>query len=170
MIPLMPFERWSYGNLGIEEAWSFAVTSDRARHLLVLLLRFSGVILVLAFGAMLLPTRWMADTHAWLGMGAFPDTPLTSYLVRSVAALYGVHGVLVLIVAGDPVRYERIVLYLGVIDIVFGLMMLAIDLHARMPTVWTAIEGPSLVGAGVLVLYLRSRSQASRAELATTVR
>jgi hypothetical protein len=125
---------------------------------LVLFLRFGGVVLLLAFGAVLLPTDWMAAVHRWLGMGEFPDAPLTDYLVRSVAALYGFHGVLVLIVAGDPARYERIVLFLGAMDIVFGLMMVAIDLHAGMPIVWTALEGPPLVGVGVLLLYLRRRA------------
>jgi hypothetical protein len=131
------------------------VTHQRSVAALVLFLRFGGVVLMLAFGAVLLPTDWMAAVHRWLGMGEFPAAPLTDYLVRSVAALYGFHGVLVLIVAGDPARYERIVLYLGVMDIVFGLMMLAIDLHAGMPIVWTAVEGPPLVGVGVLILYLR---------------
>ena len=131
------------------------VTYERS---LVLVLRFSGVALLLAFGAMLLPTDWMAATHRWLGMGEFPDVPLTSYLVRSVAALYGFHGVLVLLVAGDPVRYDRIVLYLGIMDIAFGLVMLAIDLHAGMPTMWALVEGPSLVGMGVVVLWLRGRA------------
>lgn len=125
---------------------------------LVLLLRLSGTVLVLAFGAVLLPADWMAATHHWLGMGEFPVAPLTDYLVRSVSALYGFHGVLVLIVAGEPLRYQRIIRYLGVMDIVFGLMMLAIDLHAGMPMIWTAVEGPPLMGAGVLVLFLLSRA------------
>ena len=99
----------------------------------------------------------MAVAHNWLGMGEFPAAPLTDYLARSVSALYGFHGVLLFIIAGDPVRYERIVLYLGVTNIVFGLMLLAIDWHARMPLLWTAFEGPPVVGLGVLVLYLRSR-------------
>ena len=114
--------------------------------------------LVLAFGAVLLPAEWMAATHRWLGMGEFPDAPLTYYLVRSVSALYGVHGVLVLLVAGDPLRFQRIVRYLGVIDIVFGLMMLSIDLHSGMPAMWTMFEGPPLVGTGAVVLYLLGRA------------
>jgi hypothetical protein len=124
----------------------------------VLLLRLSGVVLLLAFGAMLLPADWMAASHRWLGMGEFPDVPLTYYLVRSVSALYGFHGVLVLLVAGDPVRFQRIVRYLGGMDIVFGLMMVSIDLHAGMPAMWTMCEGPPLVGTGVIVLYLLSRA------------
>ena len=114
--------------------------------------------LVSAFGAVLLPTDWMAATHRWLGMGEFPDAPLTDYLARSVSALYGFHGVLLFLVAGDPLRYQRIVRYLGVMDIVFGVMLLSIDLHAGMPAPWTMFEGPPLAGSGVLVLYLLSRA------------
>jgi hypothetical protein len=134
------------------------VSQQQALQLLVLILRFSGGVLVLAFAAMLLPPTWMAATHAWLGMGEFPHAPLTDYLIRSVAALYGFHGVLVLLVAGDPLRYQRIVRYLCVMDIVFGLMMFSIDLHAGMPALWTMVEGPPLVGAGVVMLYLLNRA------------
>ena len=99
----------------------------------------------------------MAVVHNWLGMGEFPAAPLTDYLARSVSALYGFHGVLLFIVSSDPVRYERIVLYLGVMNVVFGLMLLAIDVRAGLPVAWTVFEGPPLMGIGVLVLYLRSR-------------
>ena len=135
------------------------VTHQRA---LVLMLRFGGVVLVSAFGAVLLPTSWMAASHTWLGMGEFPDVPLTGYLARSLAALYGFHGVLLLIVAGDVIRYERIVLYCGVMNIAFGLMILAIDLHVGMPIWWTVSEGPPLVGIGSVVLFLRNRVLGAR--------
>ena len=97
----------------------------------------------------------MAAVHSWLGMGEFPAAPLTDYLARSVSALYGFHGVFLFIVSGGPMRYERIVLYLGVMNVVFGLMLLAIDVHAGLPVAWTAFEGPPVVGLGALVLYLR---------------
>ena len=134
-----------------------SVTPQRAESLLVLLLRFGGALLSMAFGAMFLPTSWMSATHAWLGLGEFPAVPLTEYLTRSISGLYGFHGVLLFIVASDPGRYERIVLYLGVMNIVFGLMLLAIDLHAGLPALWTMFEGPPLVGVGLATLYLRSQ-------------
>ena len=134
------------------------MTHQRALWALTLILCLSGVVLVSAFGAVLLPADWMAATHRWLGMGEFPAAPVTEYLARSVSALYGFHGVLLLLVAAEPVRYQRIVRYLGVMDIVFGLTMLAIDLHAGMPAMWTMFEGPPLVGGGALVLYLLNRS------------
>jgi hypothetical protein len=134
------------------------VTRQRALPLLVLLLRFSGAVLVLAFGAVLLPTDWMAATHRWLGMGEFPRAPLTDYLTRSLSALYGVHGVLCLVIASDPVRYQRIVRYLGGLTVAFGLMLIPIDRHAGMPAPWTMVEGPMVIGAGILLLYLLSRA------------
>ena len=124
------------------------------QKLLVWLLHFSGVVVLLAFPAVLLPADWMAATHRALGMGEFPRMPVVDYLARSIAALYGFHGVLLLLVSRDVVRYAPIVRYLGVMDIVFGLTMIAIDLNAGMPALWTMIEGPSLIGAGLLVLYL----------------
>ena len=124
------------------------------QKLLVWLLRFSGAVLLLAFPAMFLPTSWMSATHEWLGLGEFPRMPVVDYLARSIAALYGFHGVLVLIVSRDVARYAPIVRYLGVMDIVFGLTMVGIDLNAGMPALWTMMEGPPLVGAGLLMLYL----------------
>jgi len=97
----------------------------------------------------------MAAAHAWLGLGDFPATPIIDYLARSVSALYGFHAVLLFIIAADPARYERLVLYLGVANMAFGLMLFGIDLHAGLPVWWTAFEGPPVVGLGVLVLYLR---------------
>ena len=116
------------------------------RVLLVWLLRFSAAVLLLAFPAVFLPSDWMAATHRALGMGELPRMPVVDYLARSIAALYGFHGVLVLIVSRDVVRYAPIVRYIAAMDIVFGLTMIGIDLQAGMPAMWTMIEGPSLVG------------------------
>ena len=122
----------------------------RAR-LLVVVLRVSAAGLMLAFLAVLLPVDWMAATHPRLGLGEFPRAPIMDYLTRSIAALYGFHGVFVWIVSFDPVRYRVFVWFAAVMNIIFGAMMLAIDLHAGMPAVWTAIEGPSIMAMGVAI-------------------
>ncbi|HEY7188344.1 MAG TPA: hypothetical protein VH436_17430 [Vicinamibacterales bacterium] len=127
------------------------------QRILVIFLRLFGGVTVLAFLAMLLPVEWMAATHQWLGLGEFPRAPIVDYLARSVSALYGFHGVLVLLVARDPVRYRSIVLYLGWMYIVSGAFAMVIDISAPLPWWWTAIEGPSTLISGVLILYL-SRS------------
>jgi hypothetical protein len=134
------------------------VTQRRALQLLVFILRLDGVVTLVAFGAMLLPVSWMADMHRSLGMGEFPQAPLTDYLVRSVSALYGFYGVLFLLVARDPLHHQPIVKFIGVAHVAFGVLVLAIDWHAGMPTLWTMLEGPPLVAAGIAVLYLLSRA------------
>jgi len=55
----------------------------------------------------------MAATHRWLGLGEFPKAPVVDYLTRSVAALYGFHRGLLLLVSRDPRRYRRIVSYIA---------------------------------------------------------
>jgi len=126
-------------------------------RLLVVVLRISGAGLMLAFLAVLLPVEWMAATHPRLGLGEFPRTPIVDYLTRSIAALYGFHGVFVWIVSIDPVRYRVFVWFAAVMNILFGAMMVGIDLHAGMPAVWTAIEGPSIIAMGVAIAALATR-------------
>lgn len=123
-------------------------------RLLVFLLRLGGVVTAAAFVAVFLPAAWMASTHEWLGLGDFPGTPLVDYLARSIAALYGFHGVLLLIVSRDPARHRTIVQFIGVMNIVFGSLMIGIDIHAGLPTLWTLAEGPPIIAFGIVVLYL----------------
>ena len=131
--------------------------TDVQRRLLVFLLRLGGVVTSAAFLAVFMPADWMAATHQWLGMGEFPRAPVVEYLARSIAGLYGFHGVLLLLVARNPKQHLSIVHYIGVLNVVFGLLLIGIDYEAGMPTMWTLTEGPPIVAFGLVVLYL-SRS------------
>jgi hypothetical protein len=121
---------------------------------LALLLNLAGVLVATAFVAMLLPASWMAAAHERIGMGEFPQAPLVDYLTRSIAALYGFHGVLMMIVARDLRRLRPIAVYLGWMNVFFGVFMTAIDLSAGMPSWWTLVEGPPILGFGLLILWL----------------
>lgn len=123
-------------------------------RLLILLLRFQGILLLFAFGAVLLPTHWMAEMHQWLGLGAFPEAPLTEYLTRSVSLLYGIHGGLLLVLATDVRRYRAPLRYLIVMGFIFGFTMTVIDWRAPVPLYWTLGEGPLILVFSILLLYL----------------
>ena len=129
----------------------------REHRLLVVLLRIAGGVMLLAFPAIFLPVDWMAATHRWLGLGEFPRAPIVEYLARSVSALYGFHGVLLLVVSRDPGRHRAVVRYLAAMNVIFGLVITAIDVQAGMPPMWTLLEGPPVAVFGV-VLALLSRS------------
>ena len=141
---------------------SLLLSQDARLRLLAALLRLAGVITVTAFLAMLLPVDWMASTHRWLGLGVFPRVPVVEYLARSIAALYGFHGVLLLIIAQDPRRYRAIVWYVAIMNVLFGLMILAIDVAAGMPGYWSAAEGPPIVAFGVAIAALNQSLSTDR--------
>lgn len=130
------------------------MTPDVRIRLLVLLLRLAGTITVTAFLTILLPVEWMASTHRWLGLGEFPEGPVVEYLARSAAALYGFHGVLLLMVSRDPLKFREIVTFISWLNVILGLLMIGIDLHAGMPLYWTLGEGPPIVAFGVVIAAL----------------
>jgi hypothetical protein len=135
------------------------VTSETERRLLVLLLRVAGGLTVTAFLAMLMPGDWMAATHRWLGLGELPRQPVVEYLARSASALYGFHGVLLLLVSRDPDRHHAIVRFIGWMNIAFGAMMAGIDWQAGLPWWWTLGEGPPIAAFGLVVLWLSRARQ-----------
>ena len=132
------------------------MTDVARRRLLVAVLRLAGTITVTAFLTILMPVEWMASTHRWLGLGELPRAPVVEYLARSIAALYGFHGVLLLIVSADPVRYRAIVWFIAAMNVGFGLIVIAIDVHAGMPAYWTFGEGPPIVAFGIVIAFLNA--------------
>jgi len=123
-------------------------------RLLIFLLRFQAIVLLTAFGTVFLPTRWMAATHEWLGLGMFPEAPLTEYLTRSISLMYGIHGGLFLVLTGNVRRYRSPLKYLILMGFVFGVAMTVIDVRAPMPLYWSLGEGPMLLVVSAGLLYL----------------
>jgi hypothetical protein len=125
--------------------------------LLILLLRLSAIVLLLAFPMILLPVEWMAVTHRWLGLGEFPASPLVDYLTRSISFLYGFHGGLLLLIASDVRRYRGLLVYVIAMGFAFGAAIIPIDLHAGLPLRWTLGEGPLIIiTALVMGILLRA--------------
>jgi hypothetical protein len=104
-----------------------------------------------------MPTTWIAATHRWLGLGDFPDAPITQYLARSVSALYAILGGLTIFVSTDVVRYAPVIRFFAYVTVAFGILLTGIDAVAGMPTYWTLFEGPTTVILGVVILVLVRR-------------
>ena len=116
----------------------------------------------MALPTALLPTTWMATMHRWLGLGVLTPSPLVEYLTRSASVLYAMHGGLMLLVARDVRRFADIIFYLAVAHLLFGVMMVFIDIHAGLPALWVALEGPVVIAAGALTwVLLRAVRRAS---------
>ena len=127
------------------------------RNSLVVALRLLGLLDLCAFAAATAPRSWIALSHEGLGLGAFPQEPITGYLARCTSVWCGLYGLLLWFVASDVSRYSRLITLLACAMIVHGLALIAIDLAEGMPGWWTATEGPCCSALGVLLLVLQRR-------------
>ena len=124
------------------------------KFLITFLLRVGGFLLLLATFAIFLPVDVMAGIHRWLGVGEYPDGPITAYLARSTSALYAMHGAMMLMVSIDVVKYFRFVVLLGWLHTVFGIVIFFTGLLAPLPWYWVLGEGPPVVAIGLLLVFL----------------
>ncbi|MDD4891762.1 MAG: hypothetical protein PHU85_17730 [Phycisphaerae bacterium] len=131
-----------------------------------LVLVLSGVVMLLAFAAMVMPASWMAATHRWLGLGPFPEGPIAEYLARLTSGLYGLLGILLLLAASDVRRYWVLarVLALGIVGISLAGWLLA---RGRMPVWWLMgdLGSAGVMAVAVLVLqWLAGRAPGERSD------
>jgi len=129
--------------------------------LLVMLVRLNGLMLMLALGPIVMPSQWMQGIHAWLGLGTFPDVPITFYLARSISAIYALHGLTFLLISFDLPRYHPLLRLLLIANAIFAVVILGIDCATRMPWWWTAAEGPPIFVYACTSLLLLNRWQRS---------
>ena len=104
-----------------------------------------------------MPYPWMNVTHQWLGMGTLPSGPIVGYLARSTSAFYTFFGGLLLLASFDIYRYRLLLIYIGITHILFGLLLLGIDLLEGLPLYWSLAEGPTGTIFGVIILALIRR-------------
>ena len=127
--------------------------ADKPR-LLAALLRLEGTIEVLAFVAVVMPHAWMAATHRWLGMGDLSTFRLLDYMIRSVSLLYGLHGVLLLLLATDVVRFRLLIIYTAASYLLAAVAFAAIDLMNSMPWWWSVSEVGSVFSLALVLFWL----------------
>jgi hypothetical protein len=132
-----------------------------SQRLLVWLLRLAGVTEILAFISVVMPRSWMEVSHAWLGMGTMPEGPLIMFMIRQASYAYGMHGVSLLVLSSDVVRFRTLVILNGIAYLLAGPIFFWIDYTAGMPWWWTVVDslGCGFTGAAILLLTMRTGSQ-----------
>jgi hypothetical protein len=141
-------------------------TMRRAQQVLVWLMRFEGIVMLTALGAVFMPYEWMNVIHRHEGLGELPHAPIVDYLTRSISALYALHGGLLIFLSLDVVRYLSVIRFLAGTGIVFGALMLGLDVAAGMPVAWTIGEGPFIMALCGVFLWLAGRVQKQSADRA----
>jgi hypothetical protein len=130
------------------------MTQEYRKNLLAWLLRYIGVLEMLAFLAVVMPRAWMETSHAWLGLGSMPEGAVLIFLIRQASYAYGMHGLSLWIIASDLTRFRTLVLFNGISFVLAGPVFFLIDHTSGMPSWWTAIDGPSCALFGIAMLWL----------------
>jgi hypothetical protein len=136
-----------------------------AERSLALLLRVAGVVCLLALFPLWMPREWLDLGHRWLGLGAFPDSPIAEYLARSVSALSSFYGGLLVMLSGDVRRYAPVIGYQAVAIMVLSASGVVVGRWAGMP-LWFVGGDAIACWAYCLAMLLLLRRAAIRSESA----
>lgn len=128
-------------------------------RLLRWLLRFCGVMMLLALPAVFFSAAVMDAVHQSLGLGKLPEGPIVLYLARALSVFYAGFGMLTLLISSDTARYRPIITWWGLVSIVLGGLLVAIEWSAGLPAAWMTGEFLASVVAGAAVLWLQRTSR-----------
>ncbi len=131
----------------------------RRPKVLRLVLRLGGSVEILAFLAVVMPRAWMESTHEWLGLGTMPPLPVLDYMIRGASFTFGLHGVLLWILARNLDRFKSIIIFTGASYVVAGPVFFAVEHSAGIPLWWTVGDPLAcfLFGVAILILEVATR-------------
>ena len=127
---------------------------NQSEKAILVIMSIMGIGGLLAIPAIFLPYSWMNACHDYMGLGTLPNTPIVSYLARSLSAFYAVAGAVTLGIAWDVRANRSLVKIWATFIAIMGAVLLGIDLYSGMPTRWILMEGPPALAIGLLVLML----------------
>ncbi len=120
----------------------------------VWLLRLAGAVEILAFFAVVMPRSWMETAHLWMDMGQMPDGPVVMFMIRQASYAYGMHGILLWLVASDVERFRPLVIFTGVSFLLAAPVFFLIDYSTGMPMWWTVGDTVVCLFFGLSLLWL----------------
>jgi hypothetical protein len=133
-----------------------------ARQMLVGLLRMAGGAMLVALVFVFCPFEWMAAIHRQIGLGELAHSPLLSYLIRSLSALYAILGAILLFLSFEIDRYRPLIQLLGGMAVLGGVGVTILDAILALPLFWTLAEGPLTLFLGVALIVLVRKTGRTR--------
>ncbi len=118
-----------------------------------------GYLSLLAFGAAVMPQKWIVEIAEELGFEPFPSAPITFYLARNLSLLYGFVGCTLLVISSDLVRYRPLVRKIAIGTVLFGILQWIVDAQSGMPIWWTAQESLFAIAGGTVIAILDKKTE-----------
>ena len=128
-----------------------------ARWMLVWVLRLGGAAMLCALIFVFCPFGWMQAIHTRIGIGELAYTPLLSYLIRTLSAMYASMGAILVFISCDVDRYRDLVRFVAWLSMLGGAGVTALDAILHLPWLWTMTEGPFTVLLGLVLIILATK-------------
>jgi len=128
-----------------------------ARWMLVWVLRLGGAAMLCALIFVFCPFGWMQAIHTRIGIGELAYTPLLSYLIRTLSAMYASMGAILVFISRDVERYRDLIRFLAWLSMLGGAGVTALDAILHLPWLWTMTEGPFTVLLGLVLIILATK-------------
>ena len=71
--------------------------------------------------------------------------------------MYALHGITVLYISFDVVRYWQLIRFMAIVAVFHGVIMLGIGFGEGLPRWWACFEGPCFAATGLVVLWVQCR-------------
>ncbi|HAK96306.1 MAG TPA: hypothetical protein DCM87_15265 [Planctomycetes bacterium] len=141
---------------------------NRSARILKVLMIVAALSMLAALAPVFFPFAWMQAIHEALGLGALPELPIVEYMARSLSAFYACYGALVLYLAFDVARYASLIRFLGALGLLFGAVMVWVDIASGLPPYWALGEGPFILVLGAALYVLAGKVRAAAGARETT--
>ncbi len=105
------------------------------------------------------PLNAMVVHDRILGMGQFPEDPITVYLARSTSALCGMYGLLGLLMARNIQKYEGLIYLHGRTLLVVCMIGVYLAWECGLPLAWVIIDGIGGAALGIVTIYLHQQAR-----------
>jgi len=128
-----------------------------ARWMLVWVLWLGGAAMLCALIFVFCPFGWMQAIHTRIGIGELAYTPLLSYLIRTLSAMYASMGAILVFISRDVERYRDLIRFLAWLSMLGGAGVTALDAILHLPWLWTMTEGPFTVLLGLVLIILATK-------------
>lgn len=119
----------------------------------------TGIVMLLALPAVVMPKTWMAALHQKLEMGDFPEQPIAEHLARWTSALYALLGALTLLFATDLAKYRQAITGIALGIPAVSCLLFIMDNQSGLPVIHLLADLISAVSFGAAVLVLQRLSR-----------
>ena len=112
----------------------------------------TGVFFLLSIIGLFMPFSVWQSLAKFFGVEPFPDSPLLVYLIRAMSATYVGVGVFYIILASNPDKYRKLVLFSGIALVLLGLVCVISGQMLDLPAKWFLSDSLSCIILGFLII------------------